>query len=70
MHIKKGDTVTILVGKDRGKTGKVLRVFPKDSRVLVEGINVMKRHEKGRGIKEGGIISREVSIHASNVKKA
>ena len=66
MHVKKGDTVQILVGNDRGKNAKVIRAFPKTSQVLVEGINKVKRHRKGS---DAGIIEKEMPLHASNVKK-
>lgn len=70
--IKKGDRVQVLAGKDAGKQGKVITVFPKDNRVLVEGVNRVKRHEKfrpaqGRSAQEGGIITKELPVHASNV---
>ena len=70
MKIKRGDTVKVLVGRDRGKEGKVVRVIPSKQRVLVEGVNLMKRHVKARSQKQkGGIIEKEASIHVSNVKK-
>lgn len=68
MKIKKGDTVAVITGKDRGTTGKVLRVIPKRSQVLVEGVNVKKRHQrsnKARG--QGQIIDKTLPIHVSNV---
>lgn len=70
--IRKGDRVQVLTGKDAGKQGKVITVFPKDNRVLVEGVNRVKRHEKfrparGRSAQEGGIITKEMSVHLSNV---
>ncbi len=71
MHVKKDDKVTVLSGKDRGKSGKVLRAFPKTSLVLVEGINIKKKHQrstKGKG--KGEIIEKPFPIHISNVKKA
>ncbi len=70
MHVKKGDSVTILAGKDKGKSGKILRALPKEDRVLVEGINVKKVHEKGKSKGKGGIIEKAFPIHVSNVKKA
>ncbi|MFN8059671.1 MAG: 50S ribosomal protein L24 [Vicinamibacterales bacterium] len=69
LHIRKNDNVVVLTGKDRGKRGRVLRVIPDKSRVLVEGVNMIKRHTKPnpqRNIK-GGIQEREAPIHASNV---
>jgi large subunit ribosomal protein L24 len=68
MSIKKGDVVIILAGKDAGKQGKILRVIPKASRVVVEGINRAKKHQKpNRSLPQGGIMSIEVPIHRSNV---
>ncbi|MDM8552645.1 50S ribosomal protein L24 [Desulfobacterales bacterium HSG2] len=67
-HIKKNDKVKVLVGKDRGKIGKVLKVSRKGGRVLVENINMVKRHSKPNAKnKQGGIIESESSIHISNV---
>lgn len=68
MKIKKGDTVKIITGKDRGKTGTVLRTFPKKEEVLVEGIHVVKKHQRGsRRGQSGQIIERSTPIHVSNV---
>ena len=67
LRIKKGDNVVVLTGRDRGKTGEVLRVFPADSRVIVQGINVAKRHTRPRMGDPGGIVERELTIHISNV---
>jgi large subunit ribosomal protein L24 len=66
MHIKKGDNVVILSGDDKGKTGKVVRAFPAEGKVLVEGVNVMKKHErtKKQGQK-GQVVERAMPIHAS-----
>lgn len=69
MNIKTGDKVKILTGKDRGKEGKVLQVLTKKERVVVEGLNMIKRHRKSAGMQEGGIMDMESSIHISNVKK-
>ena len=66
-RIKKGDNVVVLTGRDRGKTGEVLRVFPADSRVIVQGINVAKRHTRARMGDPGGIVEKELTIHISNV---
>lgn len=68
--IKKGDTVKVITGKDAGKTGKVLRVYPKTERILIENINVIKKHMKANPQKNvtGGIVDREAAIHQSNVK--
>ena len=70
LHIKKGDTVKILSGDDKGKTGKVVKSFPRDGKILVEGVNVMKRHERSRkqGSK-GQIVDRAMPINASKVAK-
>jgi large subunit ribosomal protein L24 len=69
--IKKGDTVLVIAGKDKGLTGKVLEVEKDDSRVIVEGVNRVKRHtqqtESERGVKQGGILTIEAPIHLSNV---
>jgi len=68
LHVKKGDTVSVLSGNDKGKTGKILRVFPKKERVLVEGINIRVKHQKAnQEFPQGGRISREMPIHVSNV---
>ncbi len=68
MRIWKNDTVIVIVGKDRGKQGKVLRAFPKESRVLVEKTNMIKRHARARGTaRQAGIIEREAPIAVSNV---
>jgi large subunit ribosomal protein L24 len=68
MKIKKGDKVKITAGKDIGKIGTVLRVLPQENKVVVEGINVVKKHVKpGTVSKEGGIIKKEMPIDASNV---
>ena len=65
MHIKKGDTVVVLSGKDKGKKGKVLAVFPKTSNAIVEGVNVATKHSKPRRQgEEGGIIKQEIAINA------
>jgi large subunit ribosomal protein L24 len=66
-RIRKGDTVMVVAGKDKGRTGEVLRVMPKESRVLVQGVNMAKRHAKPRMGDPGGIQNREASIHISNV---
>ena len=67
LHITKGDTVRVISGEFRGKEGKVLRVLPKKGRVVVEGINVVKRHKRATQAAEGGIIQFPAPIHASNV---
>ncbi|WP_069814512.1 50S ribosomal protein L24 [Streptomyces sp. TP-A0874] len=72
MKIKKGDLVQVITGKDRGKQGKVIKAFPTESRVLVEGVNRVKKHTKAgqsaRGSKTGGIVTTEAPIHVSNVQ--
>ncbi len=71
LQIKKGDKVVVIAGKDKGKTGRVLRVFPKKQRLIVEGVSMIKRHTKpNAAYPEGGIIEREASIHISNVQLA
>lgn len=65
--IKKGDNVMIMTGKDRGKTGKVLQILTKKDRVLVEGQNIVKKHQRQTGNQEGGIIELEAPLHRSNV---
>ena len=68
MKIRKGDTVLVIAGKDRGKKGKVRFAYPKDERLLVEGINIRKRHTRARGTaRQAGIIELETPIHVSNV---
>jgi len=68
MKIKKGDTVKVISGNYRGKTGKVLKVVPKRNRAIVEGINFIKRHTRpSQNIPKGGIIEREATIHISNL---
>ena len=68
MRIKKGDTVQVLAGNDKGKTGEVLEVIPKDSKVVVKGVNVRKKHIKPRKQgEEGGIIPVECAINSSKV---
>lgn len=67
-RIKRNDTVRVLSGKDRGRQGVVRRVMPDADRLVVQGINMIKRHQKARSLQEaGGIIEREASIHTSNV---
>ena len=68
MHVKKGDKVMVITGKDKGKTGVILAAFPKKNRVLVEGVNIVKKHSKPSQVNpQGGIISQEAPIHVSNV---
>lgn len=70
LKIKKGDRVVVLAGRDKGKIGQVLRVFPTENRALVQGVNVIKRHQRQTAQTEGGIISRESKIHISNIALA
>lgn len=68
LRIKKGDTVSVITGNDKGKSGKVLEVFPEKNRVIVEGINMVTKHQKpAAGRPEGAIVKTEASIHVSNV---
>lgn len=67
-HVKKGDKVQVISGKDKGKQGVILQVFPKNSRVVVEGINIVKKHAKpSQANPQGGILDLEAPIHMSNV---
>ena len=69
--IKKGDRVVLLTGKDKGRTGSVTKVFPKEERVLVEGLNMVKRHTKpSQADPNGGIKNKEAPVHVSNVAVA
>jgi large subunit ribosomal protein L24 len=65
--IKKGDRVIVLAGKDKGKRGEVLSVQPKENRVVVQGVNMVKRHTRPSAGNAGGIVEREAALHASNV---
>ncbi|MBV8564806.1 MAG: 50S ribosomal protein L24 [Methylobacteriaceae bacterium] len=65
--IRKGDKVVVLAGRDKGKSGEVIRVMPKENRALVRGVNLVKRHQRQTPRQEGGIISKEAPIHLSNV---
>jgi len=67
LKIKKGDTVIVITGKDKGKKGSVLQVLPSESRVRVAGINVAKRHTKPSYAGSGGVVDKELPIHVSNV---
>jgi len=67
LKIKKGDTVVVLTGRDKGKTGSVLRALPRDNKVIVQGINVAKRHQRQTPTSQGGIVEKELPIHVSNV---
>ena len=68
MHVKTGDTVIVIAGKEKGKKGKVIATYPKRDRVVVEGLNMVKRHTKpSQNNPQGGIITKEAAIHVSNV---
>jgi large subunit ribosomal protein L24 len=69
-HVKKGDEVVVLAGKEKGKRGKIIAVSPKKQRVIVEGLQMIKRHtRKSQEHPQGAIVEREGTIHLSNVKK-
>jgi len=71
MKIKKGDTVQVITGQDKGTVGEVLAAFPKENRIVVEGVNVLRKHQKPNNANpDGGIIEKECPIHVSNVKIA
>ncbi len=65
--IRKGDTVMVLTGKDKGRTGEVLQVMPKDDRALVRGVNMIRRHQRQTQTQEAGIVAKEAAIHLSNL---
>lgn len=68
MHVKKGDKVQVITGKDKGKQGIILEAYPKKDRVLVEGVNIVKKHSKPSQMNpQGGIMTQEAPIHVSNV---
>jgi len=67
LHVKKNDTVYVLSGKNRGRRGKVLKVFPDDGRVLVESVNIVVKHKKAQRTNPGGLVRQEAAIHVSNV---
>jgi len=67
LRIKRGDNVVVISGRDKGKTGEVLRVFPEESRVIVQGVHVARRHTRARLGDPGGIVDKELTIHVSNV---
>ncbi|MEM6383479.1 MAG: 50S ribosomal protein L24 [Pseudomonadota bacterium] len=66
-RIKKGDTVVVLAGRDKGRSGQVLQVLPKENRALVQGVNLVKKHQRAAPGKEAGIISKEAPIQISNI---
>jgi large subunit ribosomal protein L24 len=67
VKIKKGDKVVVISGSDKGKTGEVLRSIPTENRVVVQGVNLVKRHTRASATSQGGIIEKEATIHVSNV---
>ena len=67
LNVKKGDKVVVLAGKDKGKKGEVIAAMPKEERVIVQGVNMVKRHQRASASTQGGIIEKEASIHVSNV---
>ncbi|MGB8277781.1 MAG: 50S ribosomal protein L24 [Methylovirgula sp.] len=68
--IKKGDKVVVLAGRDKGRSGEVLQVLPKLDRAIVRGVNLVKRHQRQTARQEGGIVSKEATIHLSNLALA
>ncbi|QDG77092.1 50S ribosomal protein L24 [Labrenzia sp. PHM005] len=68
--IKKGDTVVVLTGRDKGKSGEVVQILPADNKALVRGINMVRRHQKQTQTQEAGIVSKEAPIHLSNIALA
>jgi large subunit ribosomal protein L24 len=66
-NIKKGDKVIVTTGRDKGKKGEVLKIFPKEDRALVAGVNVVKRHQRQTQTQQGGIVTKESTIHLSNL---
>jgi large subunit ribosomal protein L24 len=67
LKIRKGDKVVVITGKDKGKQGEVVRTIPSENRAVVRGVNVAKRHTKQTAAQEGGIVSKELPIHVSNL---
>ncbi|HZA67068.1 MAG TPA: 50S ribosomal protein L24 [Geminicoccaceae bacterium] len=67
LRIKRGDRVVVTTGRDRGREGEVLRVMPKEDRLIVQGVNMVKRHQRPSASHPGGIVTKEASIHISNV---
>jgi large subunit ribosomal protein L24 len=64
---RKGDDVIVIAGRDKGKKGNILKVFPKDARLLVQGVNMVKRHTRASQMNPGGIVDKEAPIHVSNI---
>jgi len=69
-NIRKGDKVVVISGSDKGKKGSVLKVFPKENRALVQGVNVVKRHQRQTQTQQAGIVTKEAPIHLSNIAHA
>lgn len=67
-HVSKGDTVMVIAGREKSKTGKVVRILAKKDSVLVEGLNLVKRHVRARGNESGGIVEKESPLHIANVQ--
>ena len=68
--IRKGDTVVVLAGKDKGRSGEVIKMMPKEDKALVQGVNMVKRHQRQTASQEAGIIAKEAPIHLSNLAVA
>ena len=66
-RIKKGDRVSVLAGRDKGKTGEIVKLFPKRDRAIVQGVNMVKRHTRPSGGNAGGIVEKEATVHVSNL---
>ena len=67
LNVKKGDRVVVITGKDKGKQGEVIAAFPSEERVIVQGVNKVKKHQRATASNPGGIVEQEASIHVSNV---
>jgi large subunit ribosomal protein L24 len=67
LKIRKGDKVVVITGKDKGKQGEVIRTIPSENRAVVRGVNVARRHQKQTAAQEGGIVTKELPIHVSNL---
>jgi large subunit ribosomal protein L24 len=67
LNVKKGDRVVVIAGKDKGKTGEVIAAYPREERVVVQGVNKVKKHQKPTAANPGGIVDQEAAIHVSNV---
>jgi large subunit ribosomal protein L24 len=70
LKLKKGDRVVVIAGRDKGKTGEIIRMIPAENRAVVQGVNTVRRHQKQTAQQEGGIIAREAPIHVSNIAVA